>query len=658
MDLFTLSAVLGLDTSSFTSGLGIAQAGLKALKTAVSVTFDFVKDSVETGMGFDRQMSAVQAVLGQEEGTVENMTKLRAFALEQARDSIFTAEETAKAYYYMGMAGWKSEQMQKGLPGIMALAAASGEDLAKVSDIVTDSITAFGLTAGDVTRYVDLLAQTATNSNTDVKRMGETFKYIAPIAGSLGADVEDVALAIGLLADTGIKGSMAGTALRNILTRLSTNAGATQKDLGALEILTEKLGVAFWDSAGKMRDFSDIIMDARKSWRGLTQEQQVYYSKQIGSQRGMAAWLALMNATDEEVQKLQHSLEVAGGAAQTMADVKLDNLWGDIEMFKASLDVLKIALYDDVKSPLRDVVQYGTGALDRITDALNEDGLIGGIRQLGVEIKQFGVEYQDEITELFRAIAPILEAVISELGPPVIDALTKLGAGAGGGLVQGITDVVTNPSEATKNLIPNLINIWWEGFKGTTAAQIDWGKQMAGNIANGFRGGVGQFIGNIQFGIDQLVYPIWDKITAARKWGRDMIQNFINGITQKWNDLKNSVANVAATVRSYIGFSEPELGPLSDFHTYAPDMMRLFAQGIKDNEYVVTDQINRSFDFGNNAAQSNAVGEEIVVPRNSAPREMTVVLQLNDYELGRALVPLVEAEQQRVGVKLVRGGVY
>ena len=202
MDLFTLSASLGLDITNFEGGINIARRLLLQFAGAV---VDFGQDVVETGMGFDKQMSAVQAVMGLTENTAENlatMNELREFALEQARDSIFTSEEAATAYYYMGMAGWRAEQMVAGLPGVMALAAASGEDLKMTSDMVTDSLTAFGLGAGQAAHFADVLAVTATNANTDVARMQQTFKNLAPIAGALGYSIEDVALSVGLIANS------------------------------------------------------------------------------------------------------------------------------------------------------------------------------------------------------------------------------------------------------------------------------------------------------------------------------------------------------------------------------------------------------------------------------------------------------------------------
>ena len=420
----SLTATLGLDSSAFTSGLDAAKGLMVGFANAVA---DFSRDVVETGMGFDRQMSAVQAVLGTTEGTMENMERLRTFALEQAHDSIFTAEQTGEAYYYMGLAGWKTEQMLAGLPGIMALSAASGEDLGRVSDIVTDSITAFGLTADDVTGYVDLLAQTVTNSNTDVAQLGEAFKYAAPVAGALGANVNDVALSLGLMANAGVKDSQAGTSLRQMFTRLAND---TNNARGVLE----DLGVAVFDSEGNMRDWGDIIMDSRTAFSKLTPEMQAAYATTIAGQRGMSGWLAMMNASTEDVEKLAQALADSEGAAQGMADVKLDNLWGDIQMFNASLDVLKVSIFDDVKGPLREVVQYGTDALDRITNAVNENGLEGGIEQLGAEITTMGERLQPILQSLGEALAPMLDTLIQNVMP----AITQAGAALAEGLLDGL----------------------------------------------------------------------------------------------------------------------------------------------------------------------------------------------------------------------------
>lgn len=393
----------------------------------------FGKDVIQTGMGFDRQMSSVQAVLGSTEGTMENMERLRTFALKQARDSIFTAEQTGQAYYYMGMAGWKTEQMMAGLPGIMSLAAASGEDLGRVSDIVTDSITAFGLTADDVTGYVDVLAATVTNSNTDVQQLGNAFKYAGSVAGGLGADVDDVALSLGLMANAGVKSSQAGTSMRSMFTRLANDTSDARKTM-------EKLGTTIFDSEGNMRDWGDIITEARAGWKGLTQEQQAQYATTIAGQRGMTGFMAIMNATDEEFIKLERSIAEANGTAQEMADVKLDNLWGDTVRFNSALDILKVAIYDDVKGPMRELVQYGTGALNRITTVINEQGLAGGIRQLGFEITGFSKKLAPVLESLGAALAPLVTSLIKNVAPGLKDSAITLGKSLAAGMAEGFGD--------------------------------------------------------------------------------------------------------------------------------------------------------------------------------------------------------------------------
>lgn len=403
----------------------------------------FGKDVIQTGMGFDRQMSSVQAVLGSTEGTMENMERLRTFALKQARDSIYTAEQTGQAYYYMGMAGWKTEQMLAGLPGIMALAAASGEDLGRVSDIVTDSITAFGLTADDVTGYVDVLAATVTNSNTDVQQLGNAFKYAGSVAGGLGADVDDVALSLGLMANAGVKSSQAGTSMRSMFTRLANDTSDARKTI-------EKLGTTIFDSEGNMRDWGDIITEARAGWKGLTKEQQAQYATTIAGQRGMTGFMAIMNATDEEFIKLERSIAEANGTAKEMADTKLDNLWGDTVKFNSALDVLKVAIYDDVKGPMRELVQYGTGALDRITTVINEQGLAGGIRQLGFEITGFSKKFAPVLESLGEALAPLVTSLIENVAPAIGDSAITLGRSIGRGLIQGLRESFGEDSLVSK----------------------------------------------------------------------------------------------------------------------------------------------------------------------------------------------------------------
>ena len=570
MDLFTLSASLGLDITNFEGGIDSAR---RLLLQFAGVVVDFGKDVIETGMGFDKQMSAVQAVMGLTENTAENlatMNKLREFALEQARDSIFTSEEAATAYYYMGMAGWRAEQMISGLPGVMALAAASGEDLKMTSDMVTDSLTAFGYGADQATHFADVLAVTATNANTDVARMQQTFKNLAPIAGALGYSIEDVALSVGLIANSGVKGSQAGTALRNIFTRIATNAGATSNTLGALSIITDKLGVSFYDAEGKARDWGDVLTEVRAAWAGMDEEtregvirdfdstvksseeakmalkefatdvekarniqsqlaeqkygdvweryanqigeigkqyddlltkldipipkqpeeyadaleqariklglmsdqEQIYYGKQIGSLRGISGWLALMTASTEDVEQLTEAIENADGAAQAMADTRLDNLWGDIIHFNSVLDTLKISMYDVVKGPMREIVQYGSDALERITKAINEGGLNAGLEQLGTEIEAAGEKFAPMLEALGTAIGPFIDSLFVYVLPRIVEVGEQLAAGLLKGLGEGLA------SGTNDNPILGAIGV----ALGSSGYGLDWFRDLSDKL--------------------------------------------------------------------------------------------------------------------------------------------------------------------------------
>lgn len=391
MDVFSLFAKISLDTSEYDRGLeeasgkthsfggklkaGLAtaaKAGAVALGAATTAVGLFAKSSIDAGMSFDAGMSKVGAISGAASGDLE---RLRDKALEMGSSTKFSATEAADAMNYMAMAGWKTEDMLGGIEGIMHLAAASGEDLATTSDIVTDALTAFGLSASDSGHFADILAVASSNANTNVGMMGETFKYVAPLAGALGYSADDTALAIGLMANAGVKASQAGTALRSIFTRLSTDAGASSKSLGALGTLTQELGVEFYNADGSTREFVDVLMDARGAWQGLSEEQQVNYATTIAGQEAMSGWLAMMNAAPGDVEKLTSAIENADGAAADMAGMMTNNLSGDLTIFRSALEGLQISISDKLSPSLRDATQFATGLVTAANDFIQSGGV-------------------------------------------------------------------------------------------------------------------------------------------------------------------------------------------------------------------------------------------------------------------------------------------
>lgn len=413
---------------------GLTDFAQKKFDWLAGAAFDFGKDVFETGLGFDAAMANTQSVLGSVEGNLETMNKLRKYAIDQARDSVFTTEDAANAYYYMGQMGWDAEQMMAGLPAVLDLAAASGLGLEQTSRIVSSSLSAFGKEAEDAEWYVDILAQTSRNSGTDVSEMAQALKYAAPYAGALGVSVDDTALALGLMGDNAIRSGMAGRTLRNVFSRLANDTN------DALTTL-QGLGVEVFDDTGKFRDFSDIIMDSREVWASMTDQQKIANATIVAGQQGSSGWLSIMNATDDKVKDLTESIQSATGAAQEMADTRIGtNLAGDLTKFKSAMNGMETVIYDDINGPLREAVQWGTDAINEITDAIGENGLTGGIEIAGEKIEEAGEKFRPMLESIGKAAAPVLTTVLEETLPALDDTIVSLGHSLGGGLFTGLSD--------------------------------------------------------------------------------------------------------------------------------------------------------------------------------------------------------------------------
>ncbi len=319
--------------------------------------------STAAGASFESQMSTVQAI-SQASGT--EMARLKALAKQMGIETKFSATEAGQGLEYMAMAGWEVDSMLAGLPGIMNLAAASGEDLGQVSDIVTDSMTAFNLEASRSAEFADVLAQASARSNTDVATMGQTFKYVAPVAGALGFSIQDTATAIGLMANAGIKGEQAGTSLRAMLTRIV-------KPTAEAEAAMSRIGLTVSNSDGSMRSLDEILRDLRTGFAGLSESERASTAASLAGQEAMSGMLALINASGEDYEKLSDSIYHAKGAAEEMAGVRMDNLKGDVTLLKSSAEGAGIAIYEGLSEPLREGVQTGTEWLNSFTESVEEN---------------------------------------------------------------------------------------------------------------------------------------------------------------------------------------------------------------------------------------------------------------------------------------------
>ena len=387
---------LGLNGSEAFDAMSSALVASGIIK-GLQELFNAYKECVSISMEFEATMSTVEALSG---ATAQEMKALTAQAKEMGATTVFTGNQSAEAMTYMGMAGWDAAEMISGLPGVIALAAASGEDLASVSDIVTDNLTAFGLAASDTAHFADVLAAAATNSNTDVGIMGETFKSSAAVAGALGYSVEDVAVAVGLMANAGVKGSIAGTALKNTFNGLLSGATLTAEAFGEVEYTTV-------NSDGTMKNFSATINELRGYFDQMTEAERVNNAMALAGQRGYNGLLAILNATDEDYQSLSAAINNCTGAAQRMADIKLDNLQGDVTLFNSALEGVQNTLGGMYNEEMRGLTQLGTEILTEINEFCEQNpavvkGIMAVVAGIGAIVAIYAA-YKVAVTALAAA---------------------------------------------------------------------------------------------------------------------------------------------------------------------------------------------------------------------------------------------------------------
>lgn len=350
-----------------------AQTAVAAIGGVSAAMGGIATYAVKVGTSFEAGMSEVAAISG---ATASELDSLTEKAKEMGAKTKFSATESAEAFKYMAMAGWQTGDMLNGIDGVMNLAAASGEDLASVSDIVTDALTAFGLQAKDSAHFADVLAQASSRSNTNVGLMGYTFKYVAPVAGALGYSIEDMAVAIGLMANAGIKGEQAGTQLRGVLSRMSL---PTEK----VQTAMDKLGLSLTDSEGNMKSFAEVMQDMRTGFSKLTDAEKTTYAAMLGGQEAMSGLLAIVNASDEDFNNLTAAIAASDGTAQKMADTMNDNLQGAFTIMKSAAEGFGITVYESMQKPLKELCKEGTAYLGQLTDAFKEGGLSGAVEAAG-----------------------------------------------------------------------------------------------------------------------------------------------------------------------------------------------------------------------------------------------------------------------------------
>lgn len=329
--------------------------------TAAALGAAIYAGPVKKSRELEAQMSTVKAISN---ATTEDMTRLTDMAKHMGATTQFTAVEAGKALEYMAMAGWKTDQMLGGLPGIMNLAAASGEDLGQVSDIVTDALTAFNMTADQSGRFADVLAQASSNANTNVSMMGATFQKVAPVAGTLGYSVEDMSLGIGLMANASVKAETAGTSLKTALANMA-------KPTKQMQAYMDKYGISLTNADGSMKTFREVIDNLRSGLGGLSKTEKTAAATAIFGKESFAGMLAIVNASDADFKKVSDAVNNAAGAAERMAAIKLDNLEGDVTLLKSATDGLQTAIGDALLPTFRAGTQQLTKFVSNLTEFIN-----------------------------------------------------------------------------------------------------------------------------------------------------------------------------------------------------------------------------------------------------------------------------------------------
>lgn len=329
-------------------GNNIENAGKKYTATITTPIVGAGIAAVSTAANFEKGMSKVQSISG---ATGDDMDALTKKAQEMGAKTKFSASESADAFSYMAMAGWNAGQMMDGIEGVMYLAGATGEDLATTSDIVTDALTAFGMKAKDTNKFVDILAQTANKSNTNVSMLGESFKYVAPSAGSLGYSASDTATALGLMANNGIKASQAGTSLNSWFTRMAKPTKESSKAM-------EDLGISMTDANGKMKPLRQVMSETRGAFNGLTKSQKAQYAAMLAGKTGMSGLLAIVNSSDKDFNKLSKSIDNSKGAAKKMYNVANNNLLGSLTVLKSTVESIAINFGNKLTPTVKKVTGY------------------------------------------------------------------------------------------------------------------------------------------------------------------------------------------------------------------------------------------------------------------------------------------------------------
>ena len=442
-----------IDTGGFKTGIdklkGLAKTGVSAITTTlagIATTLGAGATAAATvGSSFEAAMSKVSAISGASGKDLQSLTDK---AKEMGAKTKFSASESAEALQYMAMAGWDTTSMLNGIDGIMSLAAADGLDLATTSDIVTDAITAFGLKASDSTHFADVLAKASSSANTNVSMLGESFKYVAPLAGAMHYSVEDVSVALGLMANASVKGSMAGTSLKTALSNLASPTDAMAE-------VMKKYKISMTDANGETLPLIDVIKELREKFGGLSETEQTAAASTLFGKEAMSGMLAIVNASDKDFNTLVKNIDNADGSAQKMADTMQNNLQGQITILKSGLEGLGIEIYESMSEPLTDAAKEAQNYVSRLTEAFTEGGLSEMIEEAGSIFGELATKAVEAAPKMIDAAMSFLQAFVNGIANNS-SKLVKAAINIVKTFVKGISDRAPDLLSAAKSIVDAL----------------------------------------------------------------------------------------------------------------------------------------------------------------------------------------------------------
>ena len=528
-----------------TVGNKISSVGQKLLPVTGVVT------GLGTAADFDSAMSRVAAVSG---ATGLDFDSLRDKAREMGAKTKFSATEAADAMNYMAMAGWKTEDMLSGIEGVMYLAAASGEDLATTSDIVTDALTAFGLTAADSGHFADVLAAASSNANTNVSMMGETFKYCAPVAGALGFSVEDTAEAIGLMGNAGIKASQAGTSMRSIMTNLTGDVKLSGAAIGDVTIATT-------NADGSMRSLSAILADCRVAFSGMTEAEKANNAETLVGKNAMSGFLALMNAAPEDIEKVSGAVNNCKDAAKNMADTMQDNLEGQLTILKSQLQELAISFGDLLMPAVRSIVP----GLQGMVDVLN--AMSDGVKRVIMIVALLAAALGPVLIIIGKTLSAI--GTIMTWAPKLAGAISAVKGAFAALSATMMANPIAIVIAAIAALVVAFIYLWntneefrqfwirlWNEIKKVAVQVWTAVSQFLVSAWNGIRNtavavwnGIRTVITTVMNGIRTVISTVWNGI-------RTIISTVLNGIrgtvNSVWNGIRNTISSVVNGIKNTV----------------------------------------------------------------------------------------------------------